>query len=244
MYEFDPTMDSGMFNFYSDHYRRHNEARLQHLESLGLPLRGRSVLEVGSGPGHHTWFYAVRGCEITATDARPECLAEIRKHFPSVKTALVNMNDPDPLLTLGTFDIVHCYGLLYHLEDPARAIAALSRVCSDSLLLETCVTPGSGSAINLTEEIGSDYTQSVTNVGCRPTRQWLFDELKKHFGFVYQTRTQPDHEEFPVDWTSVDENHGLVRIVTVSSRQPIDNDRLSAAVLDQQSRFKARPSSE
>lgn len=244
MYEFGPDMDRGMFNFYSEHYRRHNEARLRHLDSLDLPLRERTVLEVGSGPGHHTWFYAVKGCDITATDARPECLVEIQKQFPDVKTALVDMNEPKPLEALGTFDIVHCYGLLYHLQDPATAIAALARVCSDMLLLETCVTPGDGNAINLTDEIGSDYTQSVTSVGCRPTRAWLFEELKKHFPFVYQTRTQPDHEEFPVDWTSIGGDHGLVRVVTVSSRQALDNDQLSATVIDHQSRFKGDPISE
>lgn len=238
MYEFDPEMDRGMFNFYSEHYRRHNEARLQHLDSLGLPLRERTVLEVGSGPGQHTWFYAVKGCDITATDARPECIAEINKQFPSVKTAQIDMNDPAPLESLGTFDIVHCYGLLYHLEDPARAITGLAGVCADLLLLETCVTPGGGSAINLTGEIGSDYTQSITNVGCRPTRAWLFDELKKHFPFVYQTRTQPDHEEFPLDWTSLGPDPGLVRIVTVSSRAPLDNPLLSPKLLDHQERFR------
>lgn len=235
-------MDRGMFNFYSDHYRRHNEARLQHLDSLGLPLRERTVLEVGSGPGHHTWFYAVKGCDITATDARPECVAEIEKQFPSVRTAQIDMNEPEPLEALGPFEVVHCYGLLYHLQDPARAIATLARVCSDLLLLETCVTPGDGSDINLTEEIGSDYTQSVTNVGCRPTRKWLFEELKKYFPYVYQTRTQPDHEEFPIDWTSIGEDHGLVRIVTVSSRKPLDNPLLSPTLLDHQVRFTAAPS--
>jgi 2-polyprenyl-3-methyl-5-hydroxy-6-metoxy-1,4-benzoquinol methylase len=29
-----------------------NRARLDHLESLGLPLAGRSVLDVGGGVGH------------------------------------------------------------------------------------------------------------------------------------------------------------------------------------------------
>lgn len=234
MYEFGADMDRGLLHFYSDHYRRHDEARLSHLDGLGLPLRGRTVLEVGSGPGHHTWFYSVRECEITATDARPECVAEIQKHFPAVKTAVIDMNEPEPLATLGTFEIVHCYGLLYHLHDPARAISALARACSDLLFLETCVTPHGEKSVNLTEEIGSDYTQSISNIGCRPTREWVFEELKAHFPFVYQTRTQPDHDEFPLNWNTIGDNNALTRMVTVSSRQPLDNTLLSPELLEVQ----------
>jgi len=226
----------GLVNFYNEHYRRHNEARLYHLAGLGLPLRNRTVLEVGAGPGHHTGFYVERDCDITATDARVECIDQIRRHFPSVRTAVVDMNNPRELTTFGIFEIVHCYGLLYHLEDPATAIRALAAACTDLLLLETCVSPR-GSGINRTPEIQADYTQSITGAGCRPGRKWVFETLRKYFPFVYQTCTQPAHEEFPTDWTALPRDAGLMRIVTVSSRHELQNPLLSDALLDHQDRF-------
>ncbi len=90
---------------------------------------------------------------------------------------------------VGTFDIVHCYGLLYHLESPEAALAAMAEVCTGLLLLETCVSPGPGLLINPVNEIVGDYTQSVNGRACRPTRAWVFETAKRYFAHVYQTRT-------------------------------------------------------
>ena len=48
----------------------------------------------------------------------------------------------------GTFDVVYCYGLLYHLENPAAALSAMAARCRDLLLLETCVSFGGHDALN------------------------------------------------------------------------------------------------
>ena len=214
----------------------HKQARLQHLASLGLPLSGR-VLEVGSGPGDHTGFYLERGCTVVSSDAREECLQELKTRFPQVQTLRIDMDHPQELLRAGTFDIVHCYGLLYHLESPEAAIAAMSQACSNLLLLETCVSEGSGHFINVVEEVRGDFTQSIEGRGCRPTRSWVFDTLKRYFPYVYQTRTQPNHPEFPTDWTNIPADHGLIRIVLVASRRPCDLHVLSPVLLDRLDRL-------
>jgi SAM-dependent methyltransferase len=219
--------------FSSSHYQVHNISRLQHLASLGLTLTGR-VLEVGSGPGDHTGFYLERGCNVVSTDAREECIRELKERYPQVDVRRVDMNHPEPLAELGVFDIVHCYGLLYHLEEPELAIAAMSRVCGNLLLLETCVSPGPGNSINPVREVLGDYTQAMSGRGCRPTRAWVFDTLKKYLPFVYETKTQPHHPEFPVDWTSIPSDSGLVRVVFVASQRPLDLPVLSPVILDQQ----------
>jgi hypothetical protein len=59
-------LDAGFAQFFSQHYTQHNQARLKHLASLGLPIGGRTVLEVGAGPGDDTAFYLERGCRVTA----------------------------------------------------------------------------------------------------------------------------------------------------------------------------------
>jgi SAM-dependent methyltransferase len=226
-------LETGMSFFSSSHYRVHNVARLQHLATLSLPLSGR-VLEVGSGPGDHTGFYLERGCTVVATDARAECVEEMRQRYPQVDARCVDMNHPEPLIELGIFNVVHAYGLLYHLEDPEAAIAAMSRVCGNLLLLETCVSPGSESEIHPVQEVLGDYTQALSGRACRPTRRWVFETLKKYFPFVYQTRTQPMHPEFPIDWTKIPADHGLIRAVFVASTKRHDLPVLSPVVLDQQ----------
>lgn len=108
----------GLANFFSPYYREHNQARLEHLASLGLPLVNRRVLELGSGPGDHTGFYIERQCAMVAVDARQECLDVLRQRYPEVTTVQCDLNSPEKLLGLGSFDVVHCYGILYHLERP------------------------------------------------------------------------------------------------------------------------------
>lgn len=224
-----------MAYFASDHYQVHNQARLRHLASLGLPISGR-VLEVGSGPGDHTGFYLERGCKVVATDAREECLRELRARFPEVETHCVDMDAPHALFELGKFDIVHCYGLLYRLRSPENAIAALSTVCNHLLLLETCVSPESEKRCDHVDELREDFTQSSSGIGCRPTRTWVFETVKRYFPYVYQTRTQPDHPEFPTDWTDIPPNHRLTRIVLVASTRSCDSLLLSPELLQHQVR--------
>jgi len=224
----------GMDYFYSPHYQTHNLARLSHLASLGLPLEGRRVLEVGCGPGDHTGFYLQRGCSVYAVDARLECLEALRARYPGVETAQVDMNAPDSLRSLGNFEVVHCYGLLYHLEDPKTGIASMAAVCTDLLLLESCVSARRSEEVYPADELAEDFTQSVRGLGCRPTRQWLFKTLGQFFPFVYQTTTQPNHPEFPLDWSSASDEQGLIRVVLVSSRRPLETRLLSPSLLEKQ----------
>jgi SAM-dependent methyltransferase len=223
--------------FSSPHYQTHNRARLSHLASLGLPLAGRKVIEIGSGPGDHTGFFLDRGCSVCAVDARQECIQALQARYPSVVTAQVDMNKPDALGGLGTFEIVYCYGLLYHLEDPKTGIANLASACGELLLLESCVSAGRSEHVYSAQELAEDFTQSIRGVGCRPTRQWLFSSLQQHFPFVYQTKTQPNHPEFPLDWSTASDEQSLIRAVLVCSRKPLQNDLLSPSLLERQARF-------
>ena len=221
--------------FAAKSYQEHNRARLAHLETLGLDLCEKRVLEVGAGPGDHTGFYTTRDCEVVSTDARAECIELLRARFPRQVTAhVVDMNHPMP--DFGAFDIVHCYGLLYHLERPDIAIRSMAAACRGLLLLETCVSMGREPDLNPVLENSQDFSQAFTGCGCRPNRSWVFKELKKSFMFVYLTRTQPKHLEFPLDWTGATTAQfgGLTRSVFVGSRTPLDSRMFSDVLLDRQ----------
>jgi 2-polyprenyl-3-methyl-5-hydroxy-6-metoxy-1,4-benzoquinol methylase len=226
----------GLAHFHSLHYRDHNRARLDHLESLGLPLANGRVLELGSGPGDHTGFYVERGCAVVSADARQECLDVLAERFPGVRTVQCDLNEPDHLLDFGTFDVVHCFGILYHLEKPEPLLRYMGEVCTGIAIVETCVSAARTSAVEPADEVREDYTQSVTGVACRPTRQWVFETLGRYFPFVYHTKTQPAHAEFPTDWNDLSGAPPLIRSVFVASKRPLELPTLSPTLLDVQMR--------
>jgi Methyltransferase domain len=188
-----------MGEFHNWCYLQHNQRRQEHLASLGLPLSGRSVIEVGAGIGDHTSFFLDRGCRVVTSDAREENVAILRSRFPSLDVRLLDLDRP-PDSFEEEAEIVYCYGTLYHLSRPKEALEFLAARCSSLLLLETCVSVGLDEQVNPVEERRSDPSQSVSGVGCRPTRPWVLAELRKHFPYAYVTRTQPWHPEFPLDW--------------------------------------------
>jgi SAM-dependent methyltransferase len=223
--------------FSSSPYQGHNHARLEHLASLGLPLSRCRVLELGSGPGDHTGFYVERDCEIVSVDSRQDCLDLLKERWPDVQTVLCDLNAPAPLRELGVFDVVHCYGILYHLEKPGNLLEFIGPACRGFAVVETCVRPGNDTSVEVVEETPGDYTQSSTGRGNRPSRRWVFEELGRQFPFVYHTRTQPNHPEFPIDWNNLVNRPPLIRSVFVGSRQPLELPSLSSVLLDTQERL-------
>jgi hypothetical protein len=224
-------------------YRRINSRRLEHLASLGLNLVGRSILELGAGVGDHTTFFLDRDCTVLSVEARPEnCqqfIATMKSMHAggyvqalkwSLKHGDVNRLDQ---FSLNPFEVVYAYGILYHLSDPERALKLYADFCTDMLLLETCVAVGEYDDFNLTPEQSSESTQSIEGMGCRPTRPWIFKELSKHFAHVYVPKTQPAHELFPIDWT-VPPKQNMTRAVFVASRRPLNQDTLSATLINKQ----------
>lgn len=186
--------------FLSKHYQLHNVARLKHLDSLGLDLYGKTVIEFGAGIGDHTYFYLLKNCTVFSTDARTELVEFIKNRFGN-KTMVLNIeNEIDRIKRLPKFDIIHCYGILYHICNPEEFLRSLKGKGS-LLLLETCVlTDFIPSSNYFVDEDNSDPTQAFGGKGSRPTREWIFKLLKEIFPYVYVPKTQPDHPEFPKDW--------------------------------------------
>lgn len=209
--------------FSSYNYQRHNQRRLEHLASLGLNISGFTVLELGAGIGDHTSFFIDRGCTVVSSDARKGNIPILKHRYPNIKVLQIDLDKP-PAVFDGLFDVVYCYGVLYHLKNPCKALEFMSHCCRKMLLLETCVSYGDGNLLNPCKEDSLNPTQSVSGQGCRPTRRWIYNQLKRHFDFVYMPIIQPNHEEFPLDWTLPPINKKiLTRAVFIASRRKIIN---------------------
>lgn len=225
-----------ILHFHSDHYLRHNARRLEHLASLRIPVTGMTVLEVGAGIGDHSTYYLDRGCIITITEERTENLRILKRRYPNQTIQYLNMESPGAI-SGAPFHIVHCYGLLYHLRNPENALRFMSSVCQGVLILETCVSLGDTEAINPVAEVQGDPTQASSGTGCRPTRAWLFTRLSQLFEHVYVPKTQPNHKEFPLDWTISEEvPDRLNRAIFIASRYEMCNEMLIPSLISRQER--------
>lgn len=211
--------------FDGEAYRRVNERRLEHLATLGLAVSGKTVLELGAGTGSLTSFFLDRGCSVVAIEGREQNIRLFRRRHPDVEILQADIDEVAADPADRTFDIAFCYGLLYHLSRPAAAIDFMSRRCSDLLLLETCVSVGATIAENAVEENANNVTQAIGGRGCRPTRGWVMAELRRHFPWVYATRTQPSHPWFPGNWSSPP-SAPMTRAVFVASRTQLANTNL------------------
>jgi tRNA (mo5U34)-methyltransferase len=234
-------------DFHGNHYLRINQRRLEHLASLGLPLSGQTVLELGAGIGDLSTFFLDRDNEVTSVEARAENIERMRANIAAYYGAhssevperhrIVRLDlNRDDATSLGQFDIVHCYGILYHLRDPLRLVRLMNATCRSLCLVETCVSLGAEAAINPTPEDASQASQAFDGAGCRPTRAWIRNALKDVFPHVYVPTTQPNHEEFPVDWTRPGPKGLLTRAVFVASRQPLSSPLLTDSLPDHQTR--------
>ncbi len=217
-----------------------NDARLGHLASLGLPLSGKRVLEVGAGIGLLTSFFLERGCSVLSTEARPDNVAQMRRRYPGREIGLLDLERPHTIEGLGRFDVIFCYGTLYHLAAPAPALQALSSV-APLILLETCCSPGDDENLNLVNEPARTRNQAKYGTGCRPTRPWVLSRLRENWGHAYVSVTQPDNPDFPLDWTPetlASANMKNVRAVFVGSRMELTNPQLTESTLTVQKRHE------
>ncbi|MBL1173896.1 FkbM family methyltransferase [Pantanalinema sp. GBBB05] len=219
--------------FLTDEALKINKARQDHLAALGLQLAGKTVLEVGAGIGLHTQFFEDLGCSVLTTDGRPENVIEIRRRYPYRQTQVLDLETTTDLTSLGTFDIIYCYGTLYHLSQPEPALKAMAQVCRELILLETCVTPGNTLDINPITENLHDLNQAYSGIGCRPTRPWVMAMLRQYFGFAYVSKYQPSYPDFELNWSQPLEQL-LHRAVFVGSKQPLEHNKLLELLPDYQ----------
>jgi SAM-dependent methyltransferase len=222
----------GIECFDTDAAQRINRARLDHLASLGLPLDGCTVLEVGAGVGHLTSFFVDRGCRIVATEARVENVAELRRRLPTVDVRPADVEEK--LTALGRFDVVFCYGLLYHLENPLRALRNMAEICDQFLLIETMVCDSRLAVMRLEDETLS-VNQALRGLAHRPSPAYLATALNRvGFDHVYLATDPPDYPDYHFAWLDnldTARDGALLRSVFVASRARLEERGLTALLV-------------
>lgn len=157
------------------------------LSLLQLPdMTGKTVLDIGAWDGYFSFEFERRGAaRVLAVDLWDEGALQAfllaREHFNSkVEYRRLDALELDPKL-VGTFDIVFCAGLLYHLRHPLLGLERIRSVTAGQLILETAslipavhewvpqITffPGDG-----------DPKEYSYQLGGFPTRNWVTDALR------------------------------------------------------------------
>jgi SAM-dependent methyltransferase len=160
------------------------------LETVRQQTELASALDLGCGVGDFSKFLSDMGLSVAAVDGREENAIEARRRYPEIKFITGNAEDL-PVHTMGTFDLVLCVGLLYHLENPFRAIRNFHSLTEKVLLIETMYVPGSEPTMSLLDE-GVCEDQGLNYVAFYPSESCVVKMLHRAgFPFVYRFQQLP-----------------------------------------------------
>jgi len=124
-YEIDPTNRS---DFHETNWKRVAlRLLLKHVKPAG-----QKVLDYGSGRGETLAIFGEAGFHVTGTDTDPECVRLSSRHGPACE-----LNPDNPVGQFGerSFDIVTCFHVLEHVENPKRTLNDLSRIARKYVLV-------------------------------------------------------------------------------------------------------------
>jgi SAM-dependent methyltransferase len=181
------------------HYEPLNRARgdvvRRLLAELKDPLQLHTAVDVGCGVGYFSGLLQSLGFAVTGVDGRNGNAEEAARRVSGVTFHTVNVEDSE-LRSLGSFDMVLCFGLLYHLESPFRAIRNFHALTAKVLFVESMCAPGGTASMELLDE--SEWEdQGLNHVAFYPTEPCLVKMLyRAGFPFVYGLATPPDHADF------------------------------------------------
>ncbi len=213
------------FVFDREYARIFSERRMETLDRL-LPrlvkeVEIRNCLDAGCGIGFFADYLNLLGLPTVAFDAREENIAEARRRFHDIGFHVHDV-ESDEVKRLGRFDLVICFGLLYHLENPLRAIRNLEAMTEKVMIVESMITPGSKPVATLVDE-GVENDLSLRCVAFVPSESCIVKMLY-YAGFdkVYRITALPDHEDF-----SGRPTQRRRRCMLVASRYDLDSTMLS-----------------
>ena len=100
------------------------------------PVKGRVVLDVGTGTGRAAIALAHRGARVTAVDASAEMLAVARRRADQAGVAVAFAREDVHRLPFAdrAFSAVVCLRVLMHTPDWTRSLAELCRVAEERVV--------------------------------------------------------------------------------------------------------------
>lgn len=173
--------------------QRFTQDRINFITPLISDLRKieaiESALDVGSGMGEFSEFFSRIGIpRVLGIEGRAENVSEAQRRYPNIH---FQVGDVEELSNAQSFDLVLCFGLVYHLENPFRAVRRLQKVTSKFLLLESMCVPGNTAYFEALDEM-SHINQGLNTVALYPSATAIsFMLYRSGFSFVYSFSVPP-----------------------------------------------------
>lgn len=159
------------------------------VELCGGSLRGKRVLDLGCNSG----FWCLSAIEeeadsVLGIDARQMFVEQANFVF-EVKEVDENRYDfiagnvfDIDFSEFGTFDIVLCLGLLYHVNSPVLLVEKIARANDDILVIDTRVSNTLGSHMEILFDYEGPDSYMDYKLVMQPTKRAVFD-IVKTFGY-------------------------------------------------------------
>lgn len=125
-YEVDSENDR--HGFYENHWKR---VALQ-LLLKHYPPTGQTVLDYGSGRGESILYFKQAGYDVTGTDVDEECVRLSSKYG---KCSVLDVSDPVKQFGVKSFDVVTCFHVLEHVENPKKTLTDLVKIARSYVVL-------------------------------------------------------------------------------------------------------------
>jgi FkbM family methyltransferase len=185
--------------FDQKHYLELIEARGETIRKIVPQLANilelSTALDAGCGLGFFSQVLSEYNLKVTGVDGRSGNIDEAHRRYPELTFGTQDIEDSS-IVGMGSFDLVLCFGLLYHLENPLRAIRHLRGLTGKVLLLESMCLPSMEPFALLREEQPLD-DQSLTNLAFYPSEGCIVKMLYAcGFTSVYRVEPLPKHDEF------------------------------------------------
>ena len=183
--------------FDQPYYTRINEARWRMAQHTVKELPAiKSCLDGGCGPGWFSERLVDLGLDVVGLDGREIIVAEATKRVPMARFYMQDITGSLLDTVVSPADLVFCFGLLYHLENPFAAIRNLHRLTNKFLFVETQIVPGSENNLVLVSE-GNNETQGLHYHALVPSRNALLKMLYvSGFHKIYRFTGSINHEDF------------------------------------------------
>jgi tRNA (mo5U34)-methyltransferase len=181
------------------HYRALDQAKIALLrEIVGAwksQLGLKTAWDVGCGVGHYSALLLELGFDTRALDGRADNVEEASRRVPGLTVNVADVEDPE-LVRFGKADLVFCLGLLYHLENPFRAITNLAQLTGKLMVIESMCTWDELPVMYFREE-GSTEDQGLRHIAFYPSESCLAKMLyRAGFSHVYRFTHLPDNADF------------------------------------------------
>lgn len=153
----------------------------------GGSLEGKRVLDIACNSGFWSIQCALLGANVVGFDARSELIdqANLIKSIVGVENVefkTLDFWEMTPQLLGGTFDIVLCLGILYHLPKPLEALQLITQLAKTNILLDTAVFQSDAPFIKLHWEEPFDIRAASSSGIVASSSKSSIELMLRHIG--------------------------------------------------------------